>query len=133
MTDIHDFAKIRSYINGTPVEVEFADITPEEREFYVLQNVRQGRLHVNVFPIRFNITCDFVPPLGAFVSLHMYSVYEEDVLRLPRSAMNFDRYGDYVLRLVDGRQEQVYVEVIHTPTYVVILSGLEEGDVVIVR
>lgn len=133
LQDMHDFVKIRAYINGMPIGLEFADITPEEREFYTVHN---GRYRPNlraVFPIRFNINPGYNPPLGSFVNLYFYHVFEEDVLRLPRTALFFDRHGDYVLRIVNGNQEQVHVEAIHTPTYIVIQSGLEEGDVVFVR
>ena len=131
---LEDLVKIRAYIDGEPIEVELMELTPEEREHYVELNLRQGRrfFYQQFFPLRFNILADDTPPLGAFVVLHLFYVYEEDVLRLPTSAIHFHPLGDYVLRYTGGEPEQVYVEVIITTTYVVILSGLEEGDVVYV-
>ena len=134
LADMHHFVRATANINGTSFELEFADITPDEREFYVLQNIRMGRQQVHVFPVRFNILSDDLPPIGSFAALHLYHVYEEDVLRLPRTAVFVDgREGYYVLRIIDGRQEQIFVDAVYTPTYAVIKNGLEEGDVVFVR
>lgn len=132
LQDIVYFVRLRAFINGEYHDLEFASLTPEEREFYTLQNIRQGRLVSHRFPIRFNIVGGYSPPIGSFVNLHLYHVFLEDVLRLPRNALNNDRDGDYVMVFVDGVPEQVYVEAVHTPTYVAILDGLEEGDVVVV-
>ena len=129
---IRYFVRMRAYINGASFELEFLNLTPVERELYTMQNIRQGRFINHVFPVRFNILSDYSLPLGSFVNLHLYHIFMEDVLRLPRTALHSDRYGDYVLLYLNGIQEQVYVEAVHSPTYVAILDGLEEGDVVIV-
>ncbi|MCL2527002.1 MAG: hypothetical protein FWE42_01190 [Defluviitaleaceae bacterium] len=86
-------------------------------------------------PIRFLLDADTQPPVGTLVSLHVYSRLAEDVLRIPRNALFHDPdMGFYVYRIVDGRQEAVVISLgVRTSTYVEVLGGLVEGEVVYVR
>ena len=130
--DLRDVIKTQATINGMVYYLEVSELTPVQHQFYVLQNIRMNRS--NVFPRRFNVVGDSPPPLGAFATLTFFNVFEENVLRLPRTAVFYDRLsGYYVLQSIDGTQVQVFVEATSTPTYVAIHSGLTDGDVVYVR
>ena len=86
-------------------------------------------------PIRFVLDTDSPPPVGSFVSLHIYTAWEEDVLRLPRNTLFFHPdLGFYVYQVTGAEREMVVVSVgIRSETYVEILGGLGEGDEVYVR
>ena len=130
--ELRDVVKTQATINGMVFDLEIAEPTPAKHQFYVLRNIRMNRS--NVFPRRFYVLGDYPPPLGAFVTLTFFNVLEENVLRLPRTAVFYDRLnGYYVLQSIDGTQVQVFIDATSTPTYVAIHSGLTEGDVVYVR
>lgn len=85
-------------------------------------------------PARFRLPEDLDAAVGDSAQLRVIELRAEDVLYLPRGAM-YERGGrsGYVYRIVDG--EKVYTEVTYefqTDSWVVITSGLEEGEVVYV-
>jgi len=115
--------RIRAHIDGKVYNVYRIPITSEQIIRY------------DSPPVRFAFETDTPPPLGAFVSLHVYSRWVDDVLRLPRNVLfNNPDIGTYVYRVVNGQREMVLVSVgMRTATYIEILGGLYEGDVVYVR
>jgi len=85
--------------------------------------------------LRFGFDTDITPPMGSYVNIHIYTQWVEDALRIPRAAVSYEaELGYYVLMPGTGGLTQIDITVgASTPTYIEVLSGLSEGDVVIVR
>ena len=91
-------------------------------------------LNINM-PVRFAIESDDIPPVGSLVTIYVYSHFLEDTLRIPRNALLASpEYGFFVYGVNDGILTQVLITVSAvTSTYVAVVSGLAEGDVIYVR
>ena len=124
------------FSHGTPEEI-YAHINGEVYSAARLRLTAEQTRGYVAAPIRFALdyTAETRPPVGAFVSLHIYSRVEEDVLRLPRNTLFFNPdMGSYVYRIAEGHLEMVLVSIgRRTETYVQILGGIGEGDEVYVR
>jgi len=86
-------------------------------------------------PVQFELAEGEQPlEAGQSIFIHLYTVFAQDVLRIPSNALfNIDE-GYYVHRIEDGHQVLVAVEIgVFSETYVEILGGLHEGDEVFVR
>jgi len=121
--NLHGVARIHAHIGGQIYNAARLNLTRE-------QILRYGGS-----PLRFTLETAEPPPVGSFVSMYVYTHFEEDVLRIPRNALHHDPdMGFYVYR-VDGLYlTQEYLTIgPRTETYVAVLSGLVEGDVVSVR
>ena len=116
-------------IGTTFFDLAFIPPTAEEQAYYTRRGIAP--------PIRFEVTCDNFewPPVSTAVSLHFYSRFYENVLRVPRNVLFTDSaLNQFVYRIEDGNQVQVFVTTgTITETYVAILSGLQEGDEIFVR
>ena len=86
-------------------------------------------------PLRFLATSENQPPVGARAIINIYTNWVEDVLRLPNNAIFFSpMVGFYVNRMINGQKVMTPVEIGNrTETYIEIISGVEEGDVVYAR
>jgi len=120
---IHRAARIQAHVDGQVYDATRIYLTREQAQQYAHP------------PLRFTLDTEDPPPVGSFVSLYIYTHWEEDTLRIPRNALHYDPdMGFYVHRVDETQLTQVFVTVgIRTETYVAILSGLWEGDVVSVR
>jgi len=89
----------------------------------------------NNVPARFRLPDGLDVQVGSSAQLRVVEREAKDALYLPKGAV-FDRAGlncGYVYRMIDG--EKIYTEVTYafqTASWVVISSGLEEGEVVYV-
>ena len=137
-----DIMKLQGVVDGRTFDLERIELTPEQRRYY-------GALRRLPMPRRlaFLDTGYALPEVGQTVFIRLYTVWVEDVLRIPGNAL-FES-GDglrHVFRLENGDWVRVYVEVGHvtgvqllgvagltTGFYTEILEGLYEGDVVLVR
>jgi len=134
-SDIRELVRIQAYINGRVYDLDFLDLTPAQLDYYANQSRAIGS-PVFRLPIRFTIQApdEYLPPLGSFVTIFMYTIFYEDVLRVPINAVSYDRQDGYsVILWKDGIQVHTPVEATTTRTFAAIFKGLEEGDVVIVR
>ena len=115
--------RTQAHINGNVYDATRIGVTRE-------QSFRYER-----FPMRFILDTDVQPPIGARASLHIYTAWVEDALRVPRNSLFFNPdMGFYAYRVENGQRELVLLTVgIRTETYAEIISGLEEGDEVYVR
>jgi multidrug efflux pump subunit AcrA (membrane-fusion protein) len=119
--------RIKGHINGEVYDLEHRPLTAVEQLYY---QSRLGRI-----PIHFKVPDDVPLPLGAYVSIDMYSQWLPDTLRIPSNSL-FHAVGQgfYAYKLDDGQLTLVMLEVgPRTDTFTAIISGLEEGDEVFVR
>ena len=116
----HRAVRVNAYIGGQVYDISRKSLTRSQRAQY----------SVNV--LRFNIETDAPPPVGSYVFFHVYDQWQEDVLRVPRNTVFYEpEIGYYVNLVIDGRP--VLTPIItgaHTETYVAVLEGLNEGDIV---
>ncbi|MCL2408908.1 MAG: hypothetical protein FWC96_04745 [Oscillospiraceae bacterium] len=110
---------------------------PLERIILSIEEQNYYRNRGLTLPIRFDIQAEphNLPSSGETVFIRLYSIWTEDVLRIPSNAL-FQSGADsaFVYRIIDGRQEHVYVTIgALTDIYTEILYGLNEGDEVFVR
>jgi len=124
--------RIYGHIDGRIYELRHTPLTREERLYYVTF------MPVSALPVRFSFVDDNPPPIGAFVSIHLYHEWEEDALRIPVNALfgSPDIPGStlFVYRIENGQSVPVLVEIgARSQSFVAILSGLWEGDEVFVR
>lgn len=108
-------------------DLEFIPPTPVQNLYYL----RRG---MNV-PLRYNIVGGKLPPVGAAVAMHIYATLYENVLRIPYNAhFTGGAYG-HLVYIIEGEQRVptpiTVGAVMHT--YVAVLSGLREGDIIYVR
>jgi len=120
-------ARIRGSIDGRNYELTHIPLTREQILHYRNMGVR--------FPVRFDTGTEHPLPVGSLVSIYLYTVFDADVLRIPRGALLSDPdLGHYAYRIEGGASVQVFIDIgAVTETYVSVLSGLSEGDVVYVR
>ena len=148
---IREAERLRASIDGQSFDVSLMELTPGQIAYYSQRSVMQFGDHRT--PIRFEILADEgdIPPLGANVTIALYTVWYPDILRIPSNAfflhhpedpftLPFTLYeaegpfGPYVLRVeADGRLTNVPVTATYTQTFVAIHDGLTEGDVIFVR
>ena len=119
----------QGYIGTTVVDLELVPPTPEQQVYYSRRNLLP--------PIRFEVMCSQFewPPAGTTISLHFYSRFYENVLRIPRNAL-FARhgYGHFVYRIENGQQVPTFITAgVITDIYVPVFDGLQEGDEILVR
>ena len=113
-------------LGDTVYPVELIEYTNEEFMAAVL---------ANYVPARFRLPEDLSVQAGASAQLLVVNRRAEDALYLPKGAV-YERSGlnnGYVYRIING--EKVYTEVTYefqTESWVVISSGLTEGEVVYV-
>lgn len=122
-TNVPRVPRIRANIGAAVYDLTRIEVSSEEVQ-------RLGRA-----PVRYTIGGQVLYPMGTFAAIYVYSIWEEDVLRIPRNALFFDPdVGFYVYRVEDSQLTMVYVAIgRRTEAYAAIASGLEEGDVVYVR
>ena len=110
-------------------DIVFVPPTPEQQAYYTRRNLAP--------PIRFKVTHDNFewPPVSTVVSLHLYTRFYENVLRVPRNVLFTDAArNQFVYRIENSNQVKVFVTTgTITETYAAILSGLQEGDEIFVR
>jgi len=113
-----------AHIGGAVHEVERIIIPPNE----ALVFTRAG----GTVPLRFAFVGEASGvEAGQFVQLKVYTDVVEDVLRIPPNALFFDEeFGAYV-NLTDGAQP--VVTGLRNPAWVEVVSGLAEGDEIIVQ
>ncbi|MCL2527293.1 MAG: hypothetical protein FWE42_02650 [Defluviitaleaceae bacterium] len=118
---LHRAARVQAHINGQVYDATRIYLTREQAQ-------RQP-------PLRFTLDTNNHPSVGSFASLYIYTQREDNVLRIPRNALHYDPdMGFYVHRIDESQLTQVFITIgPRTETYVAVLSGLEEGDVVSVR
>jgi len=165
---IRQAERFEAIIGDKTFEIEPLELTVAELAFYTQRSLSAvGGVQL---PVRFNILAEpeELPLLGERVTIKIYFVWYEDVLRIPYSSFFYTqqintaggppipdgfvivdlRGGSlilgnivdyttaaepYVMRLEDGILVNVPVTAHVTHTYIAILEGLEEGDVVFVR
>ena len=120
---------IRAYavIEGREYTLVYNPLTKAQERSYTALGLR--------LPVRFTIVGDDMPPLGAYVAIYVYTQWVDDVLRIPVNALLRDPvHGFYTYRVTDGTFELVPLEIgVRTATFATIISGLEEGEIVLVR
>jgi len=147
---LREAAFIRAFIGNRFFDLEIMELTDEEQVFYSQRSMNAvGQV---VLPLRFNILvpAEELPPLGESVTIMLYTVWYEDVLRIPFTSFYMEHAYDpfrlinqiveidshwrpYVLRLEGDVLEMAPVTAHITSTFIAILDGLEEGDVIFVR
>ena len=128
---INTAAMVVGYAGGRTYEIEQLRLTAEELADLRSRGITSGRL-----PIRFAFSdpSGGLPSEGDAVFIRLYSVREEDALRIPRQALYRDEAGAHVYRIDNGERTRVDLTVgVVNDTFAQILGGLEEGDEVLVR
>jgi len=112
-----------AHIGNTEYDIERRTLSRDEAQRFDRQ------------PIRFSFDRPVEYPIGTFVSIYIYDEWEEDTLRIPRNALFFSSdVGFYAYRFKDSELVRAYLAIgPQTETYVAIVSGLEEGELVYVR
>ena len=123
---LNNAVRLYGDFSGRLLELEHIPMTEYEQE----HNERQGL----PYRIRFEIPSGFEAAVGEFVWIRLYTAFLEDVLRIPRSALFFQGSTPYVYIVEDGTTMAAHPEFgVITNTYVEVLSGLREGDHVLVN
>ena len=118
--------RVQAHLYDRIFDLEIINLTQEQQDYYNRIGVSQ--------PIRYNIITSEDIPIGASVIIFFYSLWYEDVLRVPRNALFIGPNGHYVYRIDNGQLTQVFVRTsMPTETFVAIFYGLFEGDEVFVR
>ena len=119
--------RVTAHANGQVFELTPLSLTSTQQFYYTRQDL--------LLPIRYQFESGESLPAGTPAAIHLYTVWYQDVLRVPQNAIFFDIYGNnYVYRLIDGAMVQTFVTSGSiTTTYVAIFDGLQEGDEVFVR
>ena len=131
---VPDFAaRVTAHVGDRVYDVIHLRPSGEEMHHYSNQPIRFER-HSRL-PIRFILDADYQPPLGTFVSLHVYSLWEDDVLRIhPESLIEDPNIGFYVYRVENGNLVVTPISIgVRTETFIEVTSGLAEGDIVYVE
>jgi multidrug efflux pump subunit AcrA (membrane-fusion protein) len=115
-------ARIHVHAEGSVYPVTHLILTPAQRIRY----------DDNARPMRFSFDTETPPLAGTFVLIYVYTHWYEDAVRVPRQALYHDpEAGDYVYRVVDNIRVMTPVVVgARTQTFVSILGGIEEGEVI---
>ena len=121
--------RIIAHIDGNVYEIEQIPITIEERQLYSARDMTP--------PDRFRVLnpSETTMQMGRGALIRIYHAIVEDTLRIPINAL-FTAPGDgpYVYRVENNMNIPVTVEVgMRTGSFVEIISGLAEGDIVYVR
>ncbi|MCL2840955.1 MAG: biotin/lipoyl-binding protein [Defluviitaleaceae bacterium] len=127
--EVRTAPRIEARINGLTYQLTYTPMT--------LQEVAIAQQRRYPMRWRFDITPQpdgTLPPLGAYASI-VYSVeFQENALRVPSNAMRSIVFDDFVYLMIDGERILTPVRTgAVSDTFVEILEGLEEGDVVLVR
>jgi len=119
--------RVIGYITSNSYSLQHSPLTAAEQLYY--------QSHLSATPIRFEIDGNIPPPTGAYVSIDVYTQWEEDALRIPSNALFYvAEHGFHVYRIKSGQLELVVLEIgARTETFTEILSGLYEGDEIFVR
>ncbi|MCL1863164.1 MAG: biotin/lipoyl-binding protein [Defluviitaleaceae bacterium] len=127
---LQNSARVRAHINGIVYELEPIEMSLEEIAQVQITGSHM-RWQYGIIPP----PCGTMPPKGAYASLVYYTLLREDTLRVPSNAVTVTRDSTTVYRITpDGERERIFVRIgIITDTYIEILEGLEEGDIVYVR
>jgi len=123
------YIRKQGHVGNSVVDLALVPPTPEQQVYYTRRGLSP--------PIRYEVMCHQfqLPPAGTTISLHLYTRFYEDVLRIPRNAL-FARhgYGHYVYRIENGQQVRTFITAgAITDTYVPVFDGLQEGDEIFVR
>jgi|GEM_PF-5087807 len=146
LRDARNAVRLTAHFETGIFELEHIDLTIEQLRFYTAQ----AGTGSPVFPIRFHVLTNEhqMPPLGAMATVYVYDIYHENILRIPSNAFfvegRYDERDDeglivralqrgYVHKIEDDLLTQISIVGDSTPSFVAVLSGLEEGDVVFVR
>jgi len=127
---LRDAPRIRAYINGLFYDLERITISMEEiARLQLLGELPRWRYEIIPPP------CGTIPPIGAYASIVYTTLLSENTLRIPPNAVSTARDINTVYRITpNGEQELTFIRIgIVTDTYIEVLYGLEEGDVVLVR
>jgi len=118
--------RVIGHIHGEVYDLIHSPLTPARQLYY------QSRISAN--PIRF-VAQEGSLPLGAYVSLDVYSQWVPDVLRIPSNALFYvPGQGFHVYKIVAGALTQIALAIgARTETFTEVISGLQEGDEVFVR
>ena len=127
LPDPDQVVRVAGNINGQWVSLEYITLTLEEIAYFTLHNLP--------LPSRFSIVCGApLPGLGKFVWIWLYTEYVQDVLRIPAGALFAQGGENYVYRMQNGVWiPTTVIAGVRTSTFIEILSGLEEGDEVLVN
>jgi len=119
--------RIIGHINGEIYNLAHRPLTTAEQLYY------QSR--ASTMPIRFEAYDSPLPPLGAYVSIDVYTQWVPDALRIPSNALfHVPGQGFHAYRMENGQLNLAVLEVgARTETFAEIISGLYEGDEVFVR
>jgi multidrug efflux pump subunit AcrA (membrane-fusion protein) len=122
-------ARVTGSYQGQTFELERVPMTRVETMFF--QTMRLPA------PLRYSMPPEIEEnmPIGAFVDIKVYTSISEDTLRIPANTIYTDSdIGSYVNVLKNGVMEPVTVKIgIRNDSWVEILEGIEEGDVVYVK
>jgi len=122
----HSAVRITGNITGREVELQYSAQTREEAAYNIMHGLPER--------IRFDVLCDFEFSVGELVWMRMYSVYMEDVLRVPVSALFWQCSEPYVYVRADDTWIPFQPEFgVITETFAEVLSGLAEGDELLVN
>lgn len=123
--------RLQGHYRGQMFDLELISPTPAQHLSYRRQGLQPS--------VRFDFVCGNPPPVGTIMELHYYTVWYENVLRVPQRAIFGDEsviYGEplvnpFVYKIVDGQRIETPVEISNmrlTTTYVAVFGGLQEGD-----
>jgi multidrug efflux pump subunit AcrA (membrane-fusion protein) len=118
--------QIYGEINGQRVELTYLASTTEELAYNALHGLPRR--------IRFALPEDSDFPLGASVRIFIHTSNVQDTLRIPTNALVGRGISTYVYR----REHEMWIPVnpvfgVRSASFVEILDGLSEGDVVLVN
>ena len=149
---VREAVRTHAFIGGQIFDLELMQLTDQEQAHY--SQLSLNAVGAVFLPIRFNILApaEKLPQLGESVTVMLYNIWYEDVLRVPLNSFYLERafelshfmnmgqifeigshWGPYILRVDGDALEMVPVTAHATDTFVAILDGLQEGDVVFVR
>ena len=122
--------RIRGFIDGMEYDLTHIPLSREQRLFYAGRSPNP--------PVRFHIGPPDKAaqiPVGRHVSIMFYTLWEEDILKIPINALfSSPETGFYVYKIESGYMQPVEIETgPQTEAYAVVLYGLDEGDEVLVR
>jgi len=132
--NFRDAERLTGITMNTAMILSYIELDRNEMEYYSQRSVR--RYGMPILPVMLNIDELEGEPLseGALVTIYLYSVYHENIVRVPLNAFFPGPMGTgHVNLLINGGPVQTQVEAVRTRSYIGILEGVEEGDVVIVR
>ena len=119
--------RVQAHINNQVYDLLPVNIAAAEWRSYIA--------HGGPIPRRFQVAYGEGLPLGAYAAIHVYTQWNEDALRIPVNALlSSQEMGYYVYQMQAGQLIAREINIgIRTDAFVEVLTGLEEGDEVIVR